>query len=80
MLVNFSSFERDGSPELPYGSVFYTSNADGTYTYDITAPKTYKDKGKNFSLCIGQSDSDPGCNNLVIKAYNIERRFQLCSV
>lgn len=67
----FKLYERDGSPELPYGSVFYTSNGDGTYTYDITAPKTYKDNQFMYWAIY----SDPGCNNLVIKAYNINGDF-----
>lgn len=51
--------------------MFYTKNSDGTYTYDITAPKTYKDNQFMYWAIY----SDPGCNNLVIKAYNINGDF-----
>ncbi len=67
----FVLYEKGGSAELPYGSVFYTKNDDGTYTYDITAPKTYKDN--QFMYWAIYSDED--CNNLVIKAYNSEGHF-----
>lgn len=68
---NFVLFTKKGSSELPYGSVFYTSNGDGTYTYDITAPKTYKDSQFMYWAIY----SDPECKNLVIKAYNSEGHF-----
>ena len=68
---HFELFTKGGSPELPYGSVFYTSNGDGTYKYEITAPKTYKDK--QFMYWAIYSDSE--CENLVIKAYNSEGNF-----
>lgn len=71
----FKLYERDGSPELPYGSVFYTKNTDGTYKYDITAPKTYEDNQFMYWAIY----SDPGCNNLVIKAYNIDGGFSYVS-
>ena len=67
----FVPYEKGGSAELPYGSVFYTSNGDGTYTYDITAPKTYKDNQFMYWAIY----SDPECKNLVIKAYNSEGHF-----
>lgn len=67
----FKLYEKDGSSELPYGSVFYTEKTDGTYEYDITAPKTYKDK--QFMYWAIYSDSE--CENLVIKAYNSEGHF-----
>lgn len=67
----FKLYEKDGSAELPYGSVFYTKNTDGTYTYDITAPKTYE--GNQFMYWAIYSD--PECENLVIKAYNSEGHF-----
>ena len=67
----FELFTKNNSPELPYGSVFYTSNGDGTYTYDITAPKTYKDKQFMYWAIY----SDPDCKNLVINAYNSEGHF-----
>jgi hypothetical protein len=69
----FKLYERDGSPKLPYGSVFYTSNGDGTYTYDITAPKTYE--GKQFMYWAIYSDSRCRDEDLVIKAYNSEGHF-----
>lgn len=71
----FKLYEKDGSPELPYGSVFYEQNSDGTYKYDITAPKTYKDSGKELQFMYWAIYSDPECNNLVIKAYNSEGHF-----
>lgn len=71
----FKLYEKDGSPELPYGSVFYEQNSDGTYKYDITAPKTYKDSGKELQFMYWAIYSDPECNNLVIKAYNSEGAF-----
>lgn len=61
---NFELFTKNGSSELPYNSVFYTKNSDGTYTYDITAPKTYTDKGKTLQFMYWAIYSDPGCNNL----------------
>lgn len=67
----FELFTKNDSAELPYGSVFYTSNGDGTYTYDITAPKTYKDKQFMYWAIY----SDPDCKNLVINAYNSEGNF-----
>lgn len=67
----FELFTKNDSAELPYGSVFYTSNGDGTYTYDITAPKTYKDKQFMYWAIY----SDPDCKNLVINAYNSEGHF-----
>lgn len=68
---HFELFTKGGSPELPYGSVFYTSNGDGTYKYEITAPKTYKDKQFMYWAIY----SDPDCKNLVINAYNSEGHF-----
>lgn len=76
---NFKLFTKNGSSELPYNSVFYTKNSDGTYTYDITAPKTYTDKGKTLQFMYWAIYSDPGCNNLVIKAYNIDGGFSYVS-
>ena len=67
----FELFKKNDSAELPYNSVFYTKNSDGTYKYEITAPKTYKDKQFMYWAIY----SDPGCNNLVIKAYNIDGGF-----
>ena len=67
----FVLYEKNGSPELPYGSVFYEQNSDGTYKYDITAPKTYKDKQFMYWAIY----SDPDCKNLVINAYNSEGNF-----
>lgn len=69
----FKLYERDGSPELPYGSVFYTKNTDGTYKYDITAPKTYEDN--QFMYWAIYSDSRCRDEDLVIKAYNSEGHF-----
>lgn len=72
----FELFTRNNSPELPYGSVFYTKNTDGTYTYDIKADKTYIDEnGKELQFMYWAIYSDPECNNLVIKAYNSEGAF-----
>lgn len=76
---NFELFTKNGSSELPYNSVFYTKNSDGTYTYDITAPKTYTDKGKTLQFMYWAIYSDSGCNNLVIKAYNIDGGFSYVS-
>ena len=71
----FVLYEKNGSSELPYGSVFYEQNSDGTYKYDITAPKTYKDSGKELQFMYWAIYSDLECNNLVIKAYNSEGAF-----
>ena len=71
----FKLYEKDGSPELPYGSVFYEQNSDGTYKYDITAPKTYTDEDGTHQFMYWAIYSDPGCNNLVINAYNSEGNF-----
>ncbi|WP_417141786.1 InlB B-repeat-containing protein [Ruminococcus bromii] len=71
----YALYEKNGSSELPYGSVFYEQNSDGTYKYDITAPKTYKDSGKELQFMYWAIYSDPECNNLVIKAYNSEGAF-----
>lgn len=72
----FKLYEKDGSPELPYGSVFYEQNPDGTYKYDITAPKTYTDEsGKELQFMYWAIYSDPECKNLVINAYNSEGAF-----
>lgn len=72
----FVLYEKGGSAELPYGSVFYTKNDDGTYTYDITAPKTYEDKsGNELKFMYWEIYSDQDCENLVIKAYNSEGHF-----
>lgn len=72
----FKLYEKDGSSELPYGSVFYTEKTDGTYKYEITAPKTYKDKsGEELQFMYWAIYSDPECENLVIKAYNSEGHF-----
>lgn len=72
----FVLYEKNGSSELPYGSVFYTEKTDGTYEYDITAPKTYKDKsGEELQFMYWAIYSDPECENLVIKAYNSEGHF-----
>lgn len=70
---DFELFTKGGLYEFPYGSVFYTSNGDGTYTYDITAPKTYK--GKQFMYWEIYSDQECKPENLVIKAYNSEGHF-----
>ena len=71
----FVLYKKDGSSELPYNSVFYTKNTDGTYKYDITAPKIYEDKQFMYWAIY----SDPGCNNLVINAYNIDGGFSYVS-
>lgn len=72
----FKLYEKDGSSELPYGSVFYEQNSDGTYKYDITAKKTYTDKdGKTLQFMYWAIYSDPECKNLVINAYNSEGHF-----
>lgn len=72
----FELFTRNNSPELPYGSVFYTKNTDGTYTYDIKADKTYIDEnGKELQFMYWAIYSDPECKNLVINAYNSEGAF-----
>lgn len=76
---HFELFTKGGSAELPYNSVFYTKNPDGTYKYDITAPKTYTDKGKTLQFMYWAIYSDPVCNNLVIKAYNIDGGFSYVS-
>lgn len=72
----FELFKRNNSAELPYGSVFYTQNPNGTYTYDIKADKTYTDEnGKELQFMYWAIYSDEDCNNLVIKAYNSEGNF-----
>lgn len=72
----FELFKRNNSAELPYGSVFYTQNPNGTYNYDITALKTYTDKdGKTLQFMYWAIYSDPECKNLVINAYNSEGHF-----
>lgn len=72
----FALYEKNGSSELPYGSVFYEQNSDGTYKYDITAKKTYTDKdGKTLQFMYWAIYSDPECKNLVINAYNSEGHF-----
>lgn len=76
---HFELFTKGGSAELPYNSVFYTKNPDGTYKYDITAPKTYTDNGKTLQFMYWAIYSDPGCKNLVIKAYNIDGGFSYVS-
>lgn len=70
---DFELYKKNGSPKLPYGSVFYTQDPDGTYTYDITAPKTYE--GKQFMYWAIYSDSRCRNEDLVIKAYNSEGHF-----
>lgn len=75
----FVLYEKGGSTELPYNSVFYKPNGDGTYTYDITAPKTYKDNGKELQFMYWAIYSDSECKNLVIKAYNIDGGFSYAS-
>ena len=70
---DFELYVKNDSPKLPYGSVFYTQNPNGTYTYDITAPKTYKDK--QFMYWAIYSDSRCRDEDLVIKAYNSEGHF-----
>lgn len=72
----FKLYEKNGSAKLPYGSVFYTKNTDGTYTYDIKADKTYIDEnGKELQFMYWAIYSDEDCNNLVINAYNSEGNF-----
>lgn len=71
----FKLYEKDGSPELPYGSVFYEQNSDGTYKYDITAPKTYTDEDGTHQFMYWAIYSDPDFKNLVINAYNSEGHF-----
>lgn len=74
----FKLYEKDGSSELPYGSVFYTKKDDGTYTYDITADKTYTDESGNelkFMYWAIYSDSRCRDEDLVINAYNSEGHF-----
>ena len=74
----FEFFTKDGLFEFPYGSVFYTSNGDGTYTYDITADKTYTDESGNelkFMYWAIYSDEECKPEDLVIKAYNSEGHF-----
>lgn len=74
----FTPFEKGGSIALPYGSVFYEQNSDGTYNYDITAPKTYEDENGNvLKFMYWEIYSDQGCKpeDLVIKAYNSEGHF-----
>lgn len=75
----FVLYEKGGSTELPYNSVFYKPNGDGTYIYDITAPKTYKDNGKELQFMYWAIYSDAECKNLVIKAYNIDGGFSYVS-
>lgn len=71
----FKPYEKDGSFELPYASVFYTKNDDGTYNYDITADKTYTDEDGTHQFMYWAIYSDSECKNLVIKAYNSEGHF-----
>lgn len=72
----FEFYKKDGSTELPYGSVFYEQKPDGTYKYDITAEKTYVDeKGNELKFMYWAIYSDFECENLVIKAYNSEGHF-----
>lgn len=74
----FKLFTKDGLYEFPYGSVFYTKNNDGTYTYDITADKTYTDEsGNELKFMYWEIYSDQKCmpEDLVIKAYNSEGHF-----
>lgn len=70
---HFELFTKNGSAELPYGSVFYTQAPDGTYKYEINAPKTYE--GKQFMYWAIYSDSRCRDEDLVIKAYNSEGNF-----
>lgn len=70
---DFELYVKNDSPKLPYGSVFYTKNPNGTYNYDITAPKTYE--GKQFMYWAIYSDSRCRNEDLVIKAYNSEGHF-----
>lgn len=69
----FKLYQKDGSYDLPYGSVFYTKKDDGTYEYDITAPTTYE--GKQFMYWAIYSDSRCRDEDLVINAYNSEGHF-----
>lgn len=73
----FKLYEKNGSAKLPYGSVFYTKNTDGTYTYDITADKTYTDEDGTHQFMYWAIYSDSKCEekDLVIKAYNSEGHF-----
>lgn len=74
----FVLYEKGGSFEFPYGSVFYEKNSDGTYTYDITADKTYTDEsGNELKFMYWEIYSDQRCmpEDLVIKAYNSEGHF-----
>lgn len=74
----FEFYEKDGSFDLPYGSVFYTEKTDGTYKYDITADKTYTDEsGNELKFMYWEIYSDEECKpeDLVIKAYNSEGHF-----
>lgn len=70
---DFELYVKNDSPKLPYGSVFYTKKDDGTYEYDITAPKEYE--GKQFMYWAIYSDSRCRNEDLVIKAYNSEGHF-----
>lgn len=74
---HFELFTKDGSAKFPYGSVFYTKNNDGTYTYDITAKKTYTDEDGTHQFMYWAIYSDSKCEekDLVIKAYNSEGHF-----
>lgn len=74
---HFELFTKDGSAKFPYGSVFYTKNNDGTYTYDITAKKTYTDEDGTHQFMYWEIYSDEECKpeDLVIKAYNSEGHF-----
>lgn len=73
----FKPYEKDGSTELPYGSVFYEQKSDGTYKYDITAEKTYTDEDGTHQFMYWAIYSDSNCEekDLVIKAYNSEGHF-----
>lgn len=74
----FEFYEKDGSFDLPYGSVFYTEKTGGTYKYDITADKTYTDEsGNELKFMYWEIYSDEECKpeDLVIKAYNSEGHF-----
>lgn len=75
----FELVEKNGSTELPYNSVFYTANEDGTYKYDIVAPQTYKSSGEELKFMYWAIYSDADCKNLVIKAYNIGGGFSYVS-
>lgn len=74
---HFELFTKDGSAKFPYGSVFYTKKDDGTYTYDITAKKTYTDEDGTHQFMYWEIYSDEECKpeDLVIKAYNSEGHF-----